>query len=355
MTRLNWYKRAFDFKPKLALKDEKRFSKADPATRFIKCAERSLRRHEHRNKARDLKRRAGVDRRARASGNCASQEKPPFRPVGIYVFVDKTQVWLARRLSIEQLKWLKVECESGGGSLHVKNNTAWFNPQLKQRLQLNQPTDAALQFLEMLDGLHLNYVELSLDWTFVREDERNEAYDFLCRYHVKNYHRDQGIRWVGERGETRYTGPRGAANVLAIYRDRPSKMTGEVNCLHLDWRMRGPVALCRAGITSIQQLRKIDHRAFWQKRLVMARLIAKKLGRQYHVHVARKGPRRKPWVIFIGSRRFPYHVDERMGATIIRSLGSTQAVLDAYRSYFNVRSCLQRMSVEHLLPKRGAL
>jgi hypothetical protein len=257
--------------------------------------------------------------------------------------------------SIEQLKWLKTQCGRDGRGLHVKNETAWFDSTLKQRLQLNQPKDAVLQFLQTLDGVLLNYIELSLDWTFGGENERNEAYVLLCRYDVKNHHRDQGIRWVGECGETRYTGPRGAANLLAIYRDRPCKVTGEVYCVHLDWRITGAVALQRAGINSLQQLRNIDYHAFWQKRLVMARLNAEKFGRQYHVQIARKGPRRTSWVIFIGSRNFPYHVDARMGATIIRSLGSTQAVLDAYRRRFNVRCCLQRMSVEHLLPKRVAL
>ena len=41
--RLNWEKRAFDLKPKRALKDEEEFRKTDWAARFIARAEQSPR------------------------------------------------------------------------------------------------------------------------------------------------------------------------------------------------------------------------------------------------------------------------------------------------------------------------
>ena len=72
--RLNWEKRAFDLKPKRALKDEEEFRKTDWAARFIARAEQSprVRPHHHRKAAAVAKREADPDRqRDRASANRA--------------------------------------------------------------------------------------------------------------------------------------------------------------------------------------------------------------------------------------------------------------------------------------------
>jgi hypothetical protein len=79
--RLNWEKRAFDLKPKRALKDEEEFRKTDWAARFIARAEQSprVRPHHHRKAAAVAKREADADRqRDRASANRAVREKPPW-------------------------------------------------------------------------------------------------------------------------------------------------------------------------------------------------------------------------------------------------------------------------------------
>jgi hypothetical protein len=64
--RLNWEKRAFDLKPKRALKDEEEFRKTDWAARFIARAEQSprVRPHHHRKAAAVAKREADADRRS---------------------------------------------------------------------------------------------------------------------------------------------------------------------------------------------------------------------------------------------------------------------------------------------------
>jgi len=79
--RLNWEKRAFDLKPKRALKDEEEFRKTDWAARFIARAEQSprVRPHHHRKAAAVAKREADADRqRDRASADRAVREKPPW-------------------------------------------------------------------------------------------------------------------------------------------------------------------------------------------------------------------------------------------------------------------------------------
>ena len=102
---------------------------------------------------------------------------------------------------------------------------------------------------------------------------RDEAFDFLCRHVVKRWHRDQGIRFVvsdADGGITRYTGDRTAKNLLVIYNGRPSKETGEVECVHIEWRLKGRRALARAGINGLADLLRFDHRQFWSQRLLLS-------------------------------------------------------------------------------------
>jgi len=273
-----------------------------------------------------------------------------IKPAGIYAYRDKVRVWLKGPVSKPELARLRGQC-----GCKDYNELARFDPSYVQRLDLYQPTPAALQWLARRYGARITYVELSLDWTFDDEDAKDAAYEFLCRHVVKKHHRDQGIRFVvGKRGTTRYSGPRRARNVLVMYRDKQCKVTGEVCCLHLDWRIHGAEALCRAGLASLRDLLAIDHREFWRTRLLLFALDPEALGRKYHN--ARRGTRRrKPWIISYPCGLL-YNPDQRVGQLMLRgagepnSRGSVQGLIDDYAGRLDVRSCLIKLNVEHLLP-----
>jgi hypothetical protein len=271
-----------------------------------------------------------------------------INPAGIYSYIDKLQVWLRQPLARRNLAWLRGQC----GMLQVRNKPASFDWTYVQRLQLNQPTHEAIQFLSTVADLHLNYVEVALDWTFEDEDDRNAAIALVVRHHVKRWHRDQGIRFV--KWVTRYSGPRSAPNVLATYHDKHCRITGELLCVHLEWRIRGVGAARRAGITCLADLLKLDHRRFWQERLLMRSPDPRKLGRMYHSHIAGRGRRRGEWITRIG-KSFSYDHHLRTGSTIIHCLESSQAVVDTYRKKFNVGSCMRNVDVEHLLPHSSSM
>ena len=265
-----------------------------------------------------------------------------INPTGVYHYFDKITVWLKHPLSFREVAWLTSQC----GSLHVLNKRPFFETSLEQRLQLYQPTREALEWLARRDDVLLNFVEWSLDWIFDHEFDRADAWEFVCQYHVKKYHRDQGVRFVGEGGVTRYTGPRSAPNLMVVYRDRPSKVTGELYCLHFDWRMKSAETLRRAGIHSVADLLRMSHRQFWLRRLLLYRLIPDQLGRRHWNYYQRR-TRRRAWIVQCGSYR--YDVFRRRGSIIARHQ-STQAVIDAYRRKFEVRACLKPIDVGHLLP-----
>ena len=285
-------------------------------------------------------------------GNNVTATAANIKPSDIYAYVDKAQVWLKQPLSKTDLKWLRQQCGQGG--LHVVGQQPRFDRSLKQRLQLYQPSTEAIQSLSTKDH-YLNYLELSLDWVFHSEEERDQAYEFVSRYHVKKWHGKQEVKFAGTGKVTRYTGPRRAPNVMVTYRDHHSKVTGEVYCVHFDWRVRGP-ALSRLTrpkdrFFSLRDVNVMDHRQFWQQRLLFYTVKARELGRQYRYKV--EGRQRRGLILFY--KQFAYDVDKRCGDQMIRLCQSTQRIIDQYKKQIEVRSCLNPVEGPHLLPRNRGL
>ena len=161
-------------------------------------------------------------------------------PTACYAAIDKINLWLPHPLSPAAAGRLERRCQS----LHVLDRRMEFNRWYCQRLQLTQPTEAALNHLaQRARNALFNYVEIALDLIYADADQCQDAYEFLCRHHIKKHHGKQQVRLVGDNGSTRYSGPRRAPNVLCIYQGRHSKVSGEVNCLHVEWRIRSRQAL----------------------------------------------------------------------------------------------------------------
>ena len=199
----------------------------------------------------------------------------------------------------------------------------------------------------------MTYFELSLDLIFKNEEDWEDAYRFICKHHVKLYHREQQVRFVGKGGCTRYSGPRRAPNVMVVYCDKPSKVTGEYNCVHFDWRIKGFDALCRAGIKSIGHWLNMDKRKFWSERILLRQFNLNRLG---EVHRSWYYPKKRLRPRTTDTGHLPYDADRRTGSIIVRKFGSTQAVLDhASQKKFDARKCLVPIDVDDWLPRNGAL
>jgi len=272
-----------------------------------------------------------------------------INPTGVYSYVDALRVWLNPPLTAQELAWLRQQ--RGGKKMRVHDHRAPFEPRYQQRIMPFQPTQEVLQSLATRTDAHLNYLELSLDWTFDYEWDRDAAFEFICRYLVKEYHRDQKIVFVGNNGKiTRYSGPRSAPNVLVVYADLPCRVNGLPYCVHLDWRIKGRSALRRAAINSVRDLLDLDYRQFWRCRLKFCEVDLRALGRKY-CNWERGTKRREPWMHFSPNGRYAYDVHLRAGSIIVRARQSTQAVIDQHRNHFDVNSCLIRHEVPHLLPR----
>jgi hypothetical protein len=245
-------------------------------------------------------------------------------------------VWLPQPLPAKDLEWLDTQC---GEPMYVKTRPKrWSAGRYQQHIQLPQPTPAALRLLSECNGALMNYAEPALDWIF-NDCEHNEHAEATVRqYVVKRHHREQ--QGVHTERATRYTAPRRSTSNLVIYSDRSSRSTGELDCTHIELRLR-PRALQRAGLHTIKDLAEMDTRAFWEPRLILKAVDPEQVGRMYRVHV--EANRKRNGIC---------EDDAEVGMRLIRVCGgTTQEVIDKYRKRFNVGRCLVELDARHLLPE----
>jgi hypothetical protein len=269
-------------------------------------------------------------------------QRAPIYPDGVYSYFDKIQVWFQEPLSTRQRNRLNNWC----ALYPLEKPTKYWWP-YSEGFQIKQPMkDDVLPWLGSVDNnsVLFNALEVALDWTFDEASDRDHADEFFDNYAVKKWH---GKRRVRFNEDTRYTGPQGAPNLIVSYPDKVCRVTGELFCLHIEWRTNGMSALRRAGIT-LADLRSFDHRAFWPKRLYMASVDPSKLGRQ--PCNALRQTRRREWQADNGWSSVDYHL--RTGNIMVQRLEnrSTQAVLDAYGTKYPSRRWLVPFKVSHLLP-----
>jgi hypothetical protein len=283
-----------------------------------------------------------------ASAERARNIAQNLRPSDISAYFDKVQAWVPQRLSGAALEQLQQHC---GGRLDVRNWTPKWDREgrYRQRLQLNQPKPQALKQLSRIDGAHVNFVEVSLDWTFDDYHQLEEA-DWLIKQHwVKPWHGKQEVR---EAKSTRYWAQRGARNVPLSYSDKASRITGEEHCLHMDWRVVSYEAVQRIGIEEAEDLCGYDLPEFWQKRLLLYAVDERKLGRAYHRQMLGQR-RRRPWITRGRKHRtwqYDIDCDQQRGYLIMKVYadGQTQQLLDMYRT-LELKQCLIPIQIQSRL------
>jgi hypothetical protein len=209
-----------------------------------------------------------------------------IRPVGVYCYIDNVQVWLREPLGPRQRRWLQNRCDC-----FVDDQPARFDPRYVQRLQIRQPPETVRKWITQRRDAYVNRLELALDLVFASEREKEEAETFIRKHLVKNHRGKQDIRLQGGT-TTMYLAAPEAANNIVTYGDQECRITGEINCLHIEWRKRGGAAVRQEGITT-KNLNDIDHRDFWQRKLLLDNINARKLGREYRkIYEGRRHRRR---------------------------------------------------------------
>jgi hypothetical protein len=259
--------------------------------------------------------------------------KPPT-PVSTHAYCDKVALWLPRPLDKSVIKQLKANA----AHVYIGNRVARFDRRLVQRIELKQPKESALRALAGLPGAYVNQVEVALDLVFNRLREQDQAFEVFDWSLVRRWHSDkQQVLIFGAENnpETRYDAGRFSPNQLVVYREHHSRISGESNCLHVEWRLNARRAVVAAGIQSVQDLLRFNHRQFWEKRLLLYEADPERVG-AFLRHRKRKGRPEKS------------DLDHKRGLVVINSVRTIQELLDRYRET-GVRRVLRKIEVSSLL------
>jgi hypothetical protein len=260
---------------------------------------------------------------------------------GKYAYFDQIQFWVRRPLDRQTRDWLEKQCGQGG--LHPEDKPARFDARYRQRLNMFQPNEQALRFLAERHDALINRIEVTIDY-ILDGAPREDLFDFFHRHQIRRWHgKKQHIRLV--EGETRYDASQWSPNKIAMYGQSSSRVTGETNCLHLEWHLNGLKAVRNAGIRCGADLLQFDHREFWKKRLLLCDVDRERLGRLLK---NRASGRRSKTVKMMEwkNKSFTYRVnpDARLGEIYVHSYDTTQEVIDALKRH-RIRSHLLQQTL----------
>jgi hypothetical protein len=141
---------------------------------------------------------------------------------------------------------------------------------------------------------------------------------------------------------------RRAPNSIVFYQPGFSRITGELNVLHLEWRLNRLRSVRNAGIESGRDLLAFDHRQFWEKKLLLYDIEPERLGRLLRNRSTGRRSRRSAIGNYGHGGQF--NLDGRTGHVLINSVGSVQELIDRYGSWLRLHRVLSRMVTESLLP-----
>lgn len=273
------------------------------------------------------------------------------RPIDIIPYFDKVAFWIEHPFTKSEEAFIDSQCGPGGNDLKSLKGKrkARFDPRLIQRVEVRQPSLALLEFLSTVEGLFLNMLEITLDLIFAKEEDRDAAFELFDRHLVKRGHRGK-IKY--EKG-TRYTDRRWAPTNLVAYRPDFAKLTGELYCLHIEWRVCGVAPLRRMGTEGLKDLLAFDHRAFWTRRLFLrgVRDFAR-LGR-IHSSGLRKTRTRTAHMprVYKTACGFAYHTDRRAGQLLWRLEETAQGLLNYARAnQLRIDGCMSILDNSIFLP-----
>lgn len=276
----------------------------------------------------------------------------PVIPTDINAYFDKVQFWRPTPLDAVSRAWLRSQCRTKG--LYAdRRRPARFDARLRERIEVRGISSDGLTWIASQSGILINRIEVAIDYSFESVRDLDEAFEFFHRSLVRRYHgRNQEIRFVrGKDGqawvehdirvsETRYDAGRFAPHVLVLYKQKYSRVTGEVApVLHLEWRANGRRAVRSIGIDQPADLLCFDHRAFWVYRLLLQSISAQRLGRLYRNY--RNGTK----------SRISTNVDGQYGEILLRASGrNMQQLLDEYGKRYPIKRVLENIPNDAWLP-----
>jgi len=221
-------------------------------------------------------------------------------------YVDTVQVRLQRYLRSGELERLFAL----RGARYDTKPLQWY-PRWKSSVVLQQPSREFLAAEDWTEEPQLvSRLDIALDLMTSTVDDAEAVHHFLDTHQVKP--------WRGRQTQVRFGGTTysalgaGTSIQLVKYSDRPSKVSGQP-CCHIEWRIRTPAGVQGAGVKSLRDVLRINHSAFWRKRVRLYQVDLPHLGEQLQSTAADRNTVRR-------------------GAYLWRMTGNVQELLDRYRT-----------------------
>jgi hypothetical protein len=256
------------------------------------------------------------------------------KPTDVNAYFDGVQVWLKQPIGYIAKAKLMQEC----GHLFAKRQPARFDYNYRQRVQLKQPGPEAISWIASRPDAFINQVELSLDLVFANAADRDDSVEFFNRHQTRRWHnKNQGIRRVET---TRYDAARTAPNKIVVYPQDVCRITGQLDCLHIEWRANTRRAVICAGVRSGTDLIKFDHYGFWKSRLLLVDLNKERLGRLIRNRSAKT--KRKADT--------EDGMDRRTGHVLLSAYDTMQELLDEYGARYRIQRILTYLPNDDWLP-----
>jgi hypothetical protein len=200
----------------------------------------------------------------------------PTTRFGQYSYIDTIVLRLPKRMTPQEYDDLYQSL--GGATARVVRKVVhpkagpWFC-----KLYIHQPTWRSMEVLmAMHSSFWLSEVHVALDIAVPTQADAYELRDFVVERIVKNMRPNQCVTWFQQKGQSRSVAATAylafdcrEGSTVAIYADRATKTVTHAPCLHIEWRMRGVRELAACGLDSPLGIASLDHRKFWDDRLIL--------------------------------------------------------------------------------------
>jgi hypothetical protein len=145
-------------------------------------------------------------------------------------------------------------------------------------VSISTPSIEAITLLTNISSIKPYSVEIALDIISDTELAARNLHWAIEQCIVQPW---AGKRTVYHYRGTIYTGQRqpGPHDHMAIYSDKPSRATGECNCVHIEWRYQGRQRLGKIGIERPSDLAGFHFQQYWHSHLPLYYLDLERYGR----------------------------------------------------------------------------
>ncbi|MBK6005945.1 hypothetical protein JJB11_07540 [Ramlibacter ginsenosidimutans] len=187
---------------------------------------------------------------------------------GTAAYIDSVEIQQARFFRSDYIKHIR---ENSGGT-YGPSQKPTYESRFVNSIYLHQPRPAALESMpELTSAITRVHVALDVYTANFRDARRIHDYaearlvqDLTPRREVRCFH--GRTTYFDDSVENR------AGRCLVIYSHRPSKVSTDQPCCHLELRLSGADELRAAGLRSLEGLLNLDLRAFFRRRLMLREL-----------------------------------------------------------------------------------